>query len=154
MNRPGIFERDSYFGDMPLDTFARLGGDAEPWHSFENARALLADGQPLQARAILESVALRPGIESRLGLQAWHSLREAGGQPPAGVKNDVLGVVVEVGMSEGQDFLAVYADRTAYYYNFSDAAVVWLRPEASLDGHVSSVLAAARAILPRIGPWN
>lgn len=143
-----------YFGDMSLDTFARLGTGAEPWQSFEKARAFFTDGNLPEARATLESIALTPGIESRFRLQAWHSLREAGGQPPASVENEVLGVVVEVGMSKGQDFLAAYADQTAYYYNYSGAAVIWLRPDASLDGQINSVLAAARVILPLIGPWK
>ena len=154
MNRPGIFEPDLYFGDMSLDAFAGLGKGGEPWQSFEKASAFVTDGNLPQARAILESIALTPGIESRVRIQAWHSLREAGGQPPASVGNDVLGVVVEVGMKEGQDFLAIYADQTAYYYNYSGASVIWLRPDASLDGQINSVLAAARAILPLIGPWK
>jgi hypothetical protein len=139
---------------MSLDMFARLGKDVEPWSSFEKARAFLARGDLPQARAALESIALMPAIESRVRLQAWHSLRDAGGQPPAGVATEVLGVVVEVGMPEGQDFLAIYADQTAYYYNSSGAAVIWLRPDASLDKQINSVLEAARVILPEIGPWK
>jgi hypothetical protein len=154
LNRPGIFEPDLYFGDMSLDTFARLGTGAEPWPSFEKARAFLADGNLPEARATLESIALMPGIESRFRVQAWHSLREAGGHPPNNVVNEVLGVVVEVAMADSQDFLAAYADQTAYYYNYSGASVVWTRPDASLDKPINSVLAAARAILPIIGPWN
>jgi len=154
LNRPATFEPDLYFGDMSLEASARLGTGAEPWQSFEKARAFVANGDLPQARAILESIALTPGIESRVRVQAWHSLREAGGQPPASVQNDVLGVVVEVGMSPGQDFLAIYADQTAYYYNYAGGAVVWLRPDASLDKQINSVLVAARAIVPLIGPWN
>ena len=108
-----------------------------------------------QARATLESIALMPEIESRFRLQAWHSLREVGGQPPASLAMEVLGVVVEVDMSKGQDFLATYADQTAYYYNYSGAAVIWLHPDGSLDGQINAVLAAARVILPLIGlPWK
>jgi hypothetical protein len=154
LNRPATFEPDLYFGEMSLDACARLGTGAEPWQSFEKARAFVADGNLSQARAILESIALRPGIESRVRVQAWHSLREAGGQPAASVQSDVLGVVVEVGMPEGQDFLAIYADQTAYYYNYAGGAVVWLRPDASLDEQINSVLDAARAIVPLIGPWK
>jgi hypothetical protein len=154
LNRPGSFEPDLYFGDMSLEAFARLGTGAEPWQSFEKARALVADGNLPQARAILESLAQTPGVESRVRVQAWHSLRQAGGQPPTRVQSDVLGVVVEVGMPEGQDFLAVYADQTAYYYNYAGGAVVWLRPDASLDKQINSVLGAARALLPLVGPWK
>jgi hypothetical protein len=154
LNRPGIVDPGLYFGDLSLDAFARLGTGVEPWLSFERARASIAGGNLPQARAALESIALMPGIESRFRLQAWHSLREAGGQPPVSVEREVLGVVVEVDMNKGQDFLAAYADQTAYYYNYSGAAVIWLRPDGSLDGQISSVLAAARAILPLIGPWT
>lgn len=155
MNPPGNFEPDLYFGDMSLDVFARRGTGAEPWVSFEKARALIAEGNVPQARATLESIALLPAIESRFRLQAWHSFREAGGQPPASLAMEVLGVIVEVGMAKGQDFLAAYADRTVYYYNYSGAAVIWLHPDGSLDGHINTVLAAAQAILPLIGlPWK
>jgi len=58
-------------------------------------------------------------------------------------------------MSKGQDFLAIYADQTAYYHNYSGASVIWLRPDTSLDGQINSVLSAARIILPLIGlPWK
>jgi hypothetical protein len=57
-------------------------------------------------------------------------------------------------MSEGQDFVAIYADQTAYYYNYSGAAVIWLRPDALLDKRINSILAAAGVILPLIGPWK
>jgi hypothetical protein len=154
LNRPATFDAGLYFGDVSLDTFARLGTGAEPWPSFEKARAFFAGGGLPQARATLESIALMPAIESRVRLQAWHSFREAGGQAPPSVATEVLGVVVEVGMSEGQDFLAIYADQTAYYYNYSGAAVIWLRPDASLDKQITSVFAAARVILPLIGPWK
>jgi hypothetical protein len=96
---------------------------------------------------------MRADIESRFRLQAWHSLRELGGRPPHRAETDVLGVVVEVGMPDGQDLLAAYADLTAYYYNYSGSAVIWLRPDASLDSRINSVLAAASTIVPVIGPW-
>jgi hypothetical protein len=66
----------------------------------------------------------------------------------------VLGVVVEVGLASGNDLLAAYADRRAYYYNYSGAGVVWQRPDLSLDALIDSVLASAATIVARIGPWN
>jgi hypothetical protein len=143
-----------YFGDLPLDEFARLGSGAEPWQSFERARAFLAEGNRPPGLEALQAIGLNTAIESRVRLQAWHSFREAGGQAPPSVANDVLGVVVEVGMSEGQDFLAAYADRTAYYYNYAGGAMVWLRPDASLDKEINSVLGEASRLAPLIGPWK
>jgi len=66
----------------------------------------------------------------------------------------VLGVVVEVGMDSGHDLLAVYADKTAHYYNYSGAGVVWEHPDSSLDKLIEAVLKAARSIVQDIGPWN
>jgi hypothetical protein len=154
LNRQGIFDRDLFFGDASLETAARRGATVEPWRSFEKARAFVSEGKLPQARETLESIALLKGLESRIRLQAWHSLREVGGQPPSTIENDLLGVVVEVGMPEGQDLLAVYSDQTVHYYNYSGRAAIWLRPDASLDGQINSVLAAAGVILPQIGPWN
>src|SRR5258705_13264374 len=96
LNRPAIFEPSLYFGDISLDAFARLGTGTQPWQSFEEARAFVADGNLPEARATLESIELAPGIESRVRVQAWHSLREAGGRPPPSVHNDVLGGLVQV----------------------------------------------------------
>ncbi|MEO8798725.1 MAG: hypothetical protein ABI551_12635 [Polyangiaceae bacterium] len=63
----------------------------------------------------------------------------------------VWGVVVEVGMSGGLDLLAAYANATARYYNFSGRAVIWERPDASLDAAIADVLRAAVKIVPYIG---
>ena len=153
VDRPGIFEPELYFGDMSLDAFARLGTGVEPWPSFDRARDLIAKGDLAEARETLQSIALMPGIESRIRVQAWNSFRLAGGRPPTSLEKEVLGVVVEVGMPKGQDFLAIYADRTAYYYNYAGGAVVWLRPDLSLDKEINSALAAAAALAPLIGPW-
>lgn len=153
VDRPGIFEPELYFGDMSLDAFARHGTGGEPWPSFQKARDMVANGDLAEACGTLQSIALMPGIESRFRVQAWNSFRMAGGKPPTSVEKEVLGVVVEVGLPKGQDFLAIYADQTAYYYNYAGGAVVWLRPDASLDKEINSVLAAAAALAPMIGPW-
>ena len=138
---------------MSLGKFAGLA-DGQIWQSFKIANAHLEKGDPLQARAILGTVALDAGLETRFRLQAWHSFREAGGQPPDSVANEVLGVVAEVGLDQGNDLLATYSDQTAYYYNYAGGAVMWMHPDGSLDGHIDRVLAAARKIVPLIGPWN
>jgi hypothetical protein len=153
VDRTGIFESEMYFGDMSLDAFAHRGTGDEPWPSFQKARDLVANGDLAGAREALQSIARMPGIESRFRVQAWNSFRVAGGKPPTSVEKEVLGVVVEVGMPKGQDVLAIYADQTAHYYNYAGGAVVWLRPDASLDREINSALAAAAALAPMIGPW-
>ncbi len=92
------------------------------------------------------------GVGSRHPLQAWHFLRELGRAPGNDVEKQVLGTIVEVGMDEGLDLLAAYADRTARYYNHSGAGEVWEGPNTSLDDLVDAMLDGARAIVPEISP--
>lgn len=94
------------------------------------------------------------GSSSRDQIQAWRFLGEMGMHPPESVGKDVLGVVVEVGTEEGQDVLAAYADRTAQYYNYSGAGVVWKQPDSSLDSLVERVLGSAATLVRQIGPWQ
>ncbi|GAB2962493.1 hypothetical protein GCM10027048_33810 [Hymenobacter coalescens] len=66
----------------------------------------------------------------------------------------MLGVVVEVGMEQGFDLVAAYADGTARYYNYSGAGVVWERPDDSLAAPVQALLAAGERVVGQIGPWE
>jgi len=108
--------------------------------SFERVKDYLERGDKLEAIKVLEEIAQVRAIASRYRLQAWHFLREAGARPPSHLERDVLGVVVEVGMDSGHDLLAVYADKTAHYYNYSGAGVVWEHPDSSLDKLIEAVL--------------
>jgi hypothetical protein len=65
-----------------------------------------------------------------------------------------LGVVFEVSMPRGLDVLAGYADHSARYFNFSGAAVIWERPDTSLDALIDSFLATGTPIVARAGPSN
>lgn len=140
------------FGDQSLDDVIAANSAMSP--SFERVKDYLERGDKLEAIKVLEEIAQVRAIASRYRLQAWHFLREAGARPPSHLERDVLGVVVEVGMDSGHDLLAVYADKTAHYYNYSGAGVVWEHPDSSLDKLIEAVLKAARSIVQDIGPWN
>jgi hypothetical protein len=151
--KPGNQLRALLFGEL-LDLPALQAAPTETRHLLANIDNDLARGDKQAALRTLETIGLRRDLESLYRIHAWRLLRQAGGSPTASVKNDVLGVVVEVGVEKGDDILATYHDRTARYYNYSGAGVVWLRPDSSLDGLLDNVLAAANAILPHIGPWE
>jgi hypothetical protein len=145
---------EALFGDRSLDQVIAAEPETAVSPLFERAKDYLERGDKREAIKVLEEIAQMRDIESQYRLQAWHFLREAGGRPPIHLEREVLGVVVEVGMDSGHDLLAVYADKTAHYYNYSGAGVVWERPNSSLDGLVEAVLKAARSIVRDIGPWD
>jgi hypothetical protein len=150
--KPGNPLRELLFGESP-DLSAAPGAVMDTQALFGKAYDDLARDDKPSARRTLEAIGLMRDLESLYRIHAWRLFRQAGGSPAASNKNDVLGVVVEVGVREGDDILAVYDDRTARYYNYSGAGVVWMRPDSSLDTLIDAVLRAAAAILPRIGPW-
>jgi hypothetical protein len=148
--------RDTLFGDMPLDQWPpnEEQADVFPWSAFVAARSRLTAGNVETAVAGWREVLAHPGLEPRQYLQAWHFLRQQGNQPSPEIAKDVLGVVVEVAMPKGLDLLAAYPDHSARYYNFSGAAILWEHPDSSLDLAIDQLLAAAKGVVARIGPWD
>jgi hypothetical protein len=144
--------RDVLFGDLPLATWASLGPGAEPWQSFAAAQQAVEAGQPERAVDILHRIAETEGLESRHYAQAWHALR--GLEQPAEAGKQLFGVVIEVAMGEGQDIVVAYADRSARCYHHSGSAIVWERPDDSLDANIDALLDAGRDLMGRIGPWD
>ncbi|MFN7951753.1 MAG: hypothetical protein U0610_08490 [bacterium] len=146
--------RDTLFGDLPLSEWSQDKPEAEPWTWFAEARAARDRGDEAGAVHALERVLGARGLEARHYLQAFQGLRELGFAAPDEVAKNVLGVVVEVAMDDGLDLLAAYADRSARYYNYSGAGVVWDRPDDSLDEPIAAVLDAGSTIVAQIGPWD
>jgi hypothetical protein len=155
LEQPAI--RGILFGDLPFSQWPNESStsvDGEPWLSFISARHQLADGNQEIAKQTLRRILEMPDLESRHYLQAWHFLRESGESPTDGDAKRLYGVVVEVTLDEGLDIVAAYADHTARYLNYSGAAIVWERPDESLDQAIDSLLAAGRMVAAQIGPWE
>jgi hypothetical protein len=148
--------RETLFGDMSLSAWAgqNRSDRAEPWACFARVREDLEAGRTTQAIKQLQEITAGAGLETRHYLQAWHFLRQLGETPPASAAKQVLGVVVEVGMDDGEDLLAAYADRSARYYNYSGAAIIWEHPDDSLDRMIAELLEAGMRIIHQIGPWE
>lgn len=150
-----ITPRDMLFGDMPLSEWAKDdNASAEPWVSFVRAKKLLEKKDTSSAAVILQTITEMPGLESRHYLQAWHSLRQVGVNPPADKAKTVYGVVVEVGMKNGADIVAAYMDHTARYLHHTGGGVIWEHPDESLDPKIKDLLDAGQAVANRIGPWD
>lgn len=152
---PGGALREVLFGDAPPGDWAATG-DGEPWSSFRAAAEALRQQDSAGARAALQGVLARPGLESRHTLQAWSGLRALGEAPPAAEAKRVLGVVLDLPIAGGHDSLAAYEDRSARYLNHAGGAVVWDAPgaDAGIDARVKAFLAAGGALVAMIGPWE
>jgi hypothetical protein len=145
--------RELLFADVPpaqaRDVFAR-GGAATAY------LVTLADAA--EARDASGAIAALAGAppadrETRLHLQAWSLARAAGVAPREDAK-DVLGVVVDMGLDEGLDTLAAFADGSARYLNHSGSAVVWEVPDMAVGQLVRALLGEAAIIVAMGGPLD
>src|SRR5262249_33684872 len=145
--------RDVLFGDLPFDQWPDEPVDAEPWLSFVRARDQLNSGNSEDSKQALRQILTMSDLESRHYLQAWHFLRQLGENAAGDDAKRLYGVVVEVALEGGLDIVAAYADHRARYFNYSGSAVVWERPDESLDGTIDSLLETGRVVTEEIGPW-
>lgn len=149
--------RDLLFGDAPSSLWPDESSTVtleEPWLSFVQAREQLGAGDEEGAKHALRRILAMPDLESRHYLQSWHFLRGLGEQPPTSEAKHLYGVIVEVALQNGLDIVAAYADHTARYFNYSGAAVIWERPDDSLDKAMEALLEAGRVVAEQIGPWK
>ncbi len=146
--------RDTLFGDLPLEHWQGNGSASKPWPSFVAAHQALQRGQAKPAITMMQGVVGMKDLEPRHYLQAWSVLRSLGVQPSPDIAKTVYGVVIEVGMPEGTDILAAYADHSARYINFAGSAIIWDRPDDRLDADIDLVLTMAQGVALMIGPWE
>jgi len=149
--------RNTLFGDVPLAELVKVHPKVqltEPWASFHRARDLRDAGDLAGARDAVRQIVKMPDLETRVFLQAWHTLRELGEKSPPERAKEVLGVVVEVGMPKGLDLVAAYRDHRARYFNYGGAGVLWERRDDSLDGLIDELLQAGTVVAQAIGPWT
>ena len=149
--------RETLFGDVPLGRWAPFSTQAaasEPWSSFERVTQFPEGGDTQSAKTVLLAILEILGIESCHYLQAYHFLRNLGVPPVQDIAKNVFGVVVEVGMKNGPDLVVGYADHHARYYNYSGAAVIWDRPDGSLDEPIDELLRVGSVVAQVIGPWQ
>lgn len=150
--KPGFSMRDLLFGDLPLDNWAAMGTDVAPWNLFLQASVLMAKGDRDEAIKILHEIIGLRNLESRQYLQAYNVLREYN----VPLYNDVIifGIIAEVGMEDGWDQVAIYADHSARYINYSGSMIIWEHPDDSLNKQVDEILEIAKGMLKLMGPWN
>jgi hypothetical protein len=89
--------------------------------------------------------------ESRVKILAYNKLI-ANGQKID--KKELLGVIVEVGLDNGLDVLASFADGTARYINQMGGIIVWETTDDTSDSITKKLFDNSFDIVRQIGPWD
>jgi len=144
--------RDLLFGDLPLSFWGAVRSGEIPWTLFRKVKDLDEEGEDLSAIETLREIIALPGLESRQYLQAFYFLRRL--YAVAETDKKLYGVVVEVAMEEGTDLLAVYADHSARYYNYTGSGVVWETGNVVIEEKIDNILSLGKDIVRQIGPWT
>ncbi len=102
--------------------------------------------------AAIKTLAEDEKLESRVRLFAYRKLAERG---LTGLGQELLGVVVEIGLPGGLDVLACYKDHTARYINYSGKLIIWETPDhPEVREFNTELFEHSRHIISQIGPWE
>lgn len=92
--------------------------------------------------------------ESRKKIIAWNKLRDFSVTPDESVAKKILGFIIEVGMKKGVDYLAVYLDNSARYFNFSGAKVIYEGCDELINIELQKLLLYCQQVVNQIGVWE
>lgn len=131
------------FGEIENDSFKKLFPDvvdALKGNNTELAKALLVE----RTRS----------SESRLQIIAWRELKKLGIGPDESKEKQLLGFVIEVGLNGGTDYLAVYPDNRARYFNFSGAKIIWESNNQDINNEIQKLIEYSQEVVNQIGVWD
>jgi hypothetical protein len=116
--------------------------DASTWAGrLAVAEQAIRTGEAAAALEPLRAILADETAASRAILWAAATLRALAQQPARA--GEILGVVLEVPVAHGIDYLAAYADGTARYVNHAGPMIIWEVPDPHVDLLVRELLAAA-----------
>jgi len=144
--------RDMLFGDVSMHYWVGINCNDTPWDLFKEAKKSIESNNTAAAIATLRQITRLPGLESRQYLQAFYFLRQLTGDKEGDLK--IFGVVVEIGLPEGVDTLAVYADHSARYYNYSGSVITFDQADIVLENLIDTIMMRVTGIVSKIGHWK
>ena len=90
--------------------------------------------------------------DTRIKILAYNKQRQLGHKPET---QELLAVIVEVGMDNGLDVLASFQNGTARYINHSGKLIIWeTTDDAQANQITDSLFEAGEVVISRIGPWD
>ncbi|MCX6319421.1 MAG: hypothetical protein NTW29_19245 [Bacteroidetes bacterium] len=109
---------------------------------------LLSDTEDQDALTSLANDSSNP---SRVRLLAARRLAAAG-KPISG--NELLGVIIEVGMDTGLDTLAAFKDGSARYINHAEKIIIWDSGTRESNAIIEDLIQVSKSVVAQIGPWT
>ena len=145
--------RNMLLGDVPIPEWGKDATDGIPWSLFAEAREHVVKKQNHPAAIkVYQKITETPGLESRHYLQAWHFLRKLKVNAPPEMDPKVYGVLVDVHIKNGTEFVAAYADHSARYFNYTGGGIIWEAPDSSLNDKVDTLLQACEVVTKQLPP--
>ena len=89
--------------------------------------------------------------ESRVKILACRRMMENGWKIG---RKELLGVIVEVGLENGNDVLAAFQDGSTRYINQSGKVIVWDVRDRRSDMLVGELFYESEMIVKQVGPWD
>jgi hypothetical protein len=90
-------------------------------------------------------------VESRVKVLAYNKLRENENTPKV---KELLAIIVELGLDNGLDVLASFADGTARYINQTGKMLIWETKDDISDKLTNDLFLKGRTVVDKIGPWD
>jgi len=147
--------RETLYSNASLEPMlSRVKDDAKtifPWSNFFEANQAIQANDSSKAITLLNQITDAEGLNTRIYLQAWHTLMSLGEQPTELLRGVIQGVVTEYHMDKGLDIVAAYVDHTARYWNYSGAGIVWEMRDPEIDTLIDNLLKVGQEIMNRIG---
>ena len=147
--------RQTLYTNSSLEpTVSRLQDDSKeifPWSNLVQANQALTKNDNPRAISLLKQIVDTEGLDTRVYLQAWHTLVSLGELPPEPLRGKIQGAVIENHMDQGLDIVAAYTDYTARYWNFTGTGIVWEARDPEVDKAIDNLLYVNQEIMKRIG---
>jgi len=147
--------RETLYTNSSLEPMlSRIKEDSKtifPWSNFVLANEALKKNDHAKALGLLKQIVAADRLDTRIYLQAWHTLVSLGELPPESLRGKIQGAVIENHMEQGLDIVAAYADHTARYWNFTGAGIVWETRDPEIDKLIDNLFLVGQEILKRIG---
>jgi hypothetical protein len=100
---------------------------------------------------VVRALAENHDNESRVRLLAFRWLSARGEVPPS---KEILGVVIEVGLEQGNDTLAAYSDGSVRYINQSGKLAVFEGAPPEVVAQAKVLVATSQPTVAQIGAWD